>query len=346
MLSTESLNLEFKKLHNEIILENDIILYNDAYMKILVGNSSVVVLDTKSKIYPISPQVNTQCPDNINMCKLSYYDMEKLSLTKEYTKSITYRNKLVNNLTNDIRKMSIYSADNIKVYSLLYFVKKFKLDKLTLNVIYIQDNDKERNDNNFDLLNRCNFNVKFITSLENIGNLLSKNSCFIQNLKTTSIHNYSEYVHDFIKIYNALIKLPNNSNTYFIFIRPVLMTKLQFQIIDILKSYFKEAMLIKPKYDAIINCYLVLKEKIQDYKEIHYFDTNKFPDVLSINDSTLDKIYVDFYNTLTIKFNNAAYLVTVLKLLKKKNREEYKRIKNQINVYKEFYKLKINDSVC
>lgn len=340
MNSIQELKDEFHKLHKDVTLANDIILHNDVYMKLLIGNTIIVNLDTKREVNKIDPQENSFCQDNLNNCKLSYYDIEKLEITKNYATSIAYKSKYINSLNSDIRKYSIYDPNNFKLFTLFYLLKRFNIGKM--NIIYIQDHDRTNTITNINGIDRL-FGNKFIITEGDFSHIKHylKESTFIHNMKDTSMHNYSDYVFTFIEIYNELIKLEKNKNTYIIFVRPLLLTKLQFQIIDILKSFFEEAKLIKPKFDSVIDCYLILKNKNKLFDPDYFFDIEKYSNILSISNQKLNEDYIKFYDLLTIKFNNSAHLVTVFKLIKQNNKKEYNRIKYQIKIYRDFYMTKI-----
>lgn len=326
-INIDELKQNFKKNHSNIILENDLVLYNDNYIPILLSKHITIKLNTNNTINKIITQKNDICPEDLGNCGLSHYDIEKISLTNSYTKTISYFTKNTSLLQEKFRKISIYDKTYLPLFETKYLLKKYNLNKKT-NIIYIPKENKK----NILLSNLKDYNI--ITNLNNIEDLL-KESCIFNIAAKFSNYNMNTHIKVFSIIYNSIIKLENNNNTFIIRIFPLFLTKLTFQLIDILKSYFEEAYLVKPKYDFSVSFYLVLKNKNKKFDKEHLFNSQE--NILSISDKPINDIYKDFFDILVNKLNNILHIYYSLLRLKSNSYDNYKIIIDQISNYRKYY---------
>lgn len=314
---------EFKKYHNDIILEYDLILYNDSYLNTLLSNHYTLKLNTDNVVKELVVEKNVHCPENLNNCGLSYYDMEKIGFSKRYIETLSYFSKSKTELQDNFRQLSIYDDQYLPLFEINYLLKKFKI--VNPNIIYIPKENKE------DIIKKY---MKTFSSFDDIYTLPKEGSCFFNIASRVSNYNMDTHFKVFKEIYNTLIKLDKNKHTYIIRILPLNVTKITFQLIDILKSNFEEAYLVKPKFDFSIIFYLVLRNKKTNYDSnlIYKGDTND----ISLN-NLLDNVYYEFYDYLVKKLNEILRVYYSIEKVKRNNKTGYKLIMMQINSYKKIY---------
>jgi len=330
---------DFKIHHKNIILSKDIIWYNDAYLAILISKNITIKLNEKTD-HNINYKKNTECMDT-QLCKLSFYDFEKIKIIDNYTETLMYRQKFLTSLSKSIRKLSIYNYDNSLINTFLYFKKKFNLPK-DLNIIFVTNTTSRFNlpiinnlKNNF-----VNYKYHYILNDDYI-NIIENNSCFINDFNVVSYNNYDERLKFIVNIYNTLIKLDLNDNIYIIKLFIIIKTEIIIQIIELLNLYFETVHLVSLKYDlGNITFFLLVHKKIKKYDSKHHLDIIKVLSSSSILDIEIKSIYKEFLNSMFSRFNNMCRLLLTLKNIKESNKNDYKQIKRQITIYKDYYNLK------
>lgn len=322
---------DFKKAHNDIILENDLVLYNNNYLNILISKNITVELDCNATTNKIEKIINASC-SNIKSCGLSQYDIEKINLSDSYIKTLAFFSKHQSILLSKINNISVYNKKFINLLEIKYLLKKYNLTDKDTTICFINPRIK-----NIDIVNKniSNYNIiNTFSDLNDIDKILQKNCVFNISGK------FSNYTLDsnfksFMILYNAIIKLEPINRTFTIKVYPLFLTTLTFQVIDVLKSYFQNSYLIKPKYTFPITFQLVLINKNKVFDEDHKLSIDD--EVASISNTPISTIYTDFFNALVDKVNNNMHIYFSLKALKQRDPGSYNLFIKQLSYYRECY---------
>lgn len=334
----ERLKEQFEKTHQDIMLGYDLVFYNDMYIKILLAKHIIIELDTSTIANNIKllnnknqcPDNENPCPTNVNDCSLNYFDKEKINITHNYIKTLGYFSKNKDILRDNLREISVYDKNYLIAFDIVYLIKKFELEK-TINIIYVHK-IKDQMPKIISSMKNNKYNI--YNNFNDFENVAATGSCIVNASTLSSEYNINEQVNTLIRIHNILIKLKPNDFTYVVRIFPLHLTTLTFQIVDILKSYFKFAYLVKPKYDPSVNFYLVLTKKIKEYDETHII--NIMPR-LSIDNMIMSDTYKNFFNELIVRLNDSLHIYFSLLQQKKSDPKNYIMINEQINIYRQYY---------
>ncbi|ARF10564.1 hypothetical protein Hokovirus_2_91 [Hokovirus HKV1] len=339
MIKYDKIINDFKIMHQTIKLDKDIIWYNDLYLSIIISKNISVKITEKNDAninYIFDPNCS-----NLNLCKLNYYDNEKISLINNYTETIMYRNKYLSLLKEDIRKLMIYDKKYSLVNTFIYFNKKFLLPD---NIIIFCDDKKCEDSRILNLQyyypNKNYFVIKK-DNYKDATNIIKNNSCFINDMNILSYHNYHERLELLIYIYNIIIQSEINERTYIIKFFVGIKTLIIMQIIELFNLYFENVYIVAPKYElATILFYLILSKKNKNYDDKHYLDTEKFIKSKNILNEELKPIYTELLFNIFERYNQMCKLVITLKNIKENNKNDYKMIKKQLKTYKQYHNIK------
>lgn len=331
-MSEHNINIElFKENHFKMELKYSNILYNDEYMVLLAGKTTTVKLDKNDdhKGYLRYPKITLEYADR-NV--LNSFETTMSNIFSEYSYLLLLTKKILINFIVKSYKYYVYDTDYSFLYSVYYFKKKFNLtDKFC--VVMDKDNRFKKS---VDILKKNNIDIKYNT------NILDDNDSSIMFTynRPSPIHGYTSYIEYFIDLYNKLIQLDANTNTYIIDIYTDYYIELIFDMIDILHYYFDNVMITRLRYNKRYNFILVLNSKINVYKPEHNI---KFTlKLYRLKSDPINKLYVDFMNKA---FNDRAKIITLIMEIDKMDPENKELILQKIKFYKNSYHIKFMEKL-
>ncbi|ARF10278.1 hypothetical protein Hokovirus_1_157 [Hokovirus HKV1] len=306
----------FKQDFMDIILEEEKILYDDKFMFIFSGKTYKLKLDNIKKIQNFKYYNKTQ---NIT----NSFETNMVNIFKEYKTLLVLAKKIIINFIIESRKFELYERKNIFLNTILYFKNKYFSGK-NMFVIYTDLKTKEK-------INIDTIKKKLLIDCVEYNAKIDLNISFILLFNHhVAVYNYDSYIKHFIGVYNKIIKLPLSDNIICIDVRTDYYLELIFDMINVLRFYYEETILIKTKFNYRYNFKLVLKKKINKYNKKHKITFNN--NLYRLYEKPLLTEYIDFMNKIYKYYSLTIKTIMYINTLN----EDYKKlILEKIKIYRE-----------
>lgn len=314
---------EIFKQHYETIIKNfDPVFYDDQYMSILTGKNTTIKLDNVSKTNKIKPIKR----DNEI---LNTFDNSLVSNFEGYSKLLILSKKIIMNFIDDTAVMYL-PYQNPLLMEIKYLSKKY----FDTEPIVILDTRHYENIKKFETdklkLDQINYSVK--NSTNDLLDSIKPQNMIIYVNELQAIYKYYTNVETFIEMYNKIIKLPKGNYTIAIKIKADFYLELIFDVIDILRKYFKTIYLTNTKYYPRYSFMVILKDKIQNHNKDNdiKFDNKLY----RLVKEPINEQYVKFMNTLYEKRAEKIMTFMAIDKMRDTNKEYYDLILSRIQNYK------------
>jgi len=133
-------------------------------------------------------------------------------------------------------------------------------------------------------------------------------------------------------MYNDLIKVKPNNNTYCIFIKTDYYIELIIDMIDILRYYYNRVILVRTKYNPKYNFMLILENKLREHNTKHNIEFKK--KLYRLQNIQIKPAYVNFMNKL---YNDYSKRIKVIISINKLDNGIKSLIEQRFNFYQEYY---------
>jgi hypothetical protein len=309
----------FKHYYETIIENFNPVLYDDEFMNILAGKTNALKLNSinATKIVMINRNTNI----------LNTFDESMESMFKEYGQLLILSKKI---LINFIKETSFlyHVYNNPSLLETKYLLNKY-FDNQSVNVII----NKNYDDLGKQLKDAKINSIKIISVTDdNLIDNIRENSSLIYVNKSQAIYRYYINTQLFVAMYNKIIQLQPGGYTIGIKIKTDYYIELIFDIITILRSYFKLVYLVNSKYNSRYNFVIVLKEKIKAYDSTDNITFTK--SLQRVSHASLPVEYVDYMNKLYAKRADKIKTYMALEKLKYDDAKAYKLALEKIDNYR------------
>lgn len=310
----------FKEHYDNLIINFDPVLYDDKYMEVLVGENTTIALENLSTDYKINII-------NKDQHILNTHDEELTLSYNSYSRLLTLSKKILGNFID--ATITYIPYHNPILMEIMYITKKYFSECTT-----ILDEKHFKDIRKFETpkynLGFINYNVE--TNKDTLFKKLSEGNVLIYAADLQAIYKYYSNTELFVSFYNILIKMKKGDCTVGIKIKTEFYLNLIFDIIDVLRRYFKYVHLVNTKYYPRIYFILIVKNKIKDYDKN---DEVVFtPNTNRLFNTNVDKQYISFMNTIFTKRSDKIIVFMALDNLKKNNPVAYELAVSRINNYK------------
>jgi hypothetical protein len=326
-MTEHTANIErFKQNFSEIILKFDSTLYDDEYMTILASKTNKIVL--KNNVLETTMLDYQYADRNV----LNSFETTMTNHWSEYGTLLLLGKKIIIDFIIKSRAYDLYDEKMRLAYDVEYLKKKYFADKKMVLMYNVGDTIDTANES---ILKAMHVAVhKYSPSTQ-----LIPTSFIFYYRQRQGIYNYTTFIEFFINLYNSLIQLSTSSNTYCIRMQSDYYLELIFDMIDILRYYFKRVVLVRTKYDTRYNFFLVLENKIQSYDKRHNIHCKPDQYPYRLQKSPINPVYIDYMNKL---YKDYASRIKIVMSIKKLNKDYRHLIKERIKFYQRSFAINFN----